>query len=55
MRDERPDVPVLLMSGYTEHEIQQTFAGRASGFLQKPFRAQELYAAVATLLEPTTP
>ncbi|MCU0622384.1 MAG: PAS domain S-box protein [Gemmatimonadaceae bacterium] len=53
MRVERPDVPVLLMSGYTEHELQQTFAGRASGFLQKPFRAQELYAAIGAMLEPT--
>ena len=52
MRVERPEVPVLLMSGYTEHELQQTFAGRASGFLQKPFRAQDLYAAIAGMLAP---
>jgi two-component system, cell cycle sensor histidine kinase and response regulator CckA len=55
MRAERPDVPVLLMSGYTEHELQQTFAGRATGFLQKPFKAQDLYAAIASILASAPP
>ncbi len=50
MRAERPDVPVLLMSGYSEHELQATFTGQVAGFLQKPFRAQDLYSALASFL-----
>ena len=47
----RPTVNVLLMSGYNEHDVTRMFAGRSlSGFLQKPFRADELYASVARSL-----
>ena len=39
----RPDARVLLTSGYTEQEAKQRFRDRAiRGFIQKPFRAQEL-------------
>ncbi len=42
-----PDVPVLLTSGYREREVAAQFAGmEPAGFVQKPFRAEELYAAV---------
>jgi len=43
---------VLLMSGYNEQEVTQRFVGRGlAGFLQKPFRADELYATVARTLQ----
>jgi signal transduction histidine kinase/ActR/RegA family two-component response regulator len=46
------DVRVLLMSGYNEQEVNQMFAGPGpAGFLQKPFRADELYEVVARTLE----
>jgi PAS domain S-box-containing protein len=47
----RPDVRVLLTSGYHETEVTQLFAGRGlAGFLQKPFRADDLYTKVAATL-----
>ena len=46
-----PTVNVLLMSGYNEQDVTRMFEGRRlSGFLQKPFRADELYASVARSL-----
>ncbi len=48
LREVNPSVNVLLMSGYNEQDVTRLFAGRnLSGFLQKPFRAEELYASVA--------
>lgn len=49
MHQAHPDVPVILMSGYSEHDAMLQFAGKGlAGFLQKPFRPQEL----AALLQP---
>ena len=51
LRELRPDVPVVLMSGYNEQEVTRIFEGRGlAGFLQKPFRADELYSTVARAL-----
>lgn len=51
LREAHPTVNVLLMSGYNEQDVTRLFAGRnLSGFLQKPFRADELYASVARCL-----
>ncbi len=44
-------VPVLLMSGYTEHEASTHFGGQGtSGFIQKPFRLDELKEAIRRVL-----
>ena len=53
LRGLRPGVRVLLMSGFTEHDAVGRFAiqGRA-GFLQKPFTADELRAALRAIFEP---
>ncbi len=52
LRELRPNLRVVLMSGYNEHEVTRLFVGRGlAGFLQKPFRADELYATVARILE----
>ena len=46
-----PDVRVLLTSGFREREVTAHFAGmEPAGFVQKPFRAEELYAAVTRAL-----
>jgi two-component system, cell cycle sensor histidine kinase and response regulator CckA len=46
-----PDVCVLLTSGFREREVAAQFAGmEPAGFVQKPFRAEELYAAVTRAL-----
>jgi len=51
LRELQPDVRVLLMSGYNEQEVTRLFVGRGlAGFLQKPFRADELYDRVVATL-----
>ena len=52
MRGIREDIRVLLMSGYNEQEVTQRFIGRGlAGFLQKPFRADDLCAMIARTLD----
>ena len=46
-----PEVCVLLTSGFREREVTAHFVGmEPAGFVQKPFRAEELYAAVTRAL-----
>jgi CheY-like chemotaxis protein len=48
MRKIRPDVKVLLVSGFSEHEA---FCGPApSGFLQKPFKSEDLSGKLQRIL-----
>jgi DNA-binding NtrC family response regulator len=51
LREVKPSVRVVLMSGHNETDVTRLFAGRSlSGYLQKPFRAEELYASIARCL-----
>jgi PAS domain S-box-containing protein len=51
IRSIRPDARVVLMSGYNEQDVTQLFVGRGlAAFLQKPFRAEELYNTIAAAL-----
>jgi PAS domain S-box-containing protein len=53
LRDLRPDVPVLLMSGYNEQEAISRFESKGlAGFLQKPFTVEKLAAKLRSILEP---
>jgi CheY-like chemotaxis protein len=46
-----PALTIILMSGYSEQEVTPLFAGRGlAAFLQKPFRVDELDAAVRRVL-----
>jgi CheY-like chemotaxis protein len=48
----RPDVPVLFMSGYTDHDIvRRGLLDSDQPFLQKPFTPDALIRRVADLLE----
>ena len=48
----RPDLPVLLMSGYTDNEAFRAHAGTGElPFLQKPFSPDSLALQVRTLLD----
>ena len=50
----RPDVPVILSSGYSEDEAAKRFTGKGlAGFLQKPYSAAELAKHVRTALAPS--
>jgi len=51
MRHLAPNVPVLVMSGYSDLEISARFAGLgASGFIQKPFHPRDLIALVSRMV-----
>ncbi len=52
IRAVRADVPIVLMSGYVEDETMRRFAAkRLAGFLQKPFRLDDLRERLDAALE----
>ena len=48
IRAERPGLPVIVMSGYSEPDVTRPVRGRTAwpGFVQKPFRPADLTACV---------
>jgi PAS domain S-box-containing protein len=53
IRKMRPQLPVLLSSGYNEENTMEHFIGKGlSGFLQKPFSINELAAKLHQCLSP---
>ena len=43
----KPDVKVIMSSGFSEHEVAQKFAGKElAGFIQKPYRLSVLKEAI---------
>jgi two-component system, cell cycle sensor histidine kinase and response regulator CckA len=48
----RPDVPIILSSGYGDGEVESRFAARGlAGFLKKPYEPRELIEAIQRALE----
>ncbi len=53
LRRIRPDIKVVLASGYTEAQATSRFCGKGlAGFVQKPFRLDTLRSALKEALEP---
>jgi DNA-binding NarL/FixJ family response regulator len=53
LRRIRPDVRIVLSSGYTEEEATRQFTARdLVGFLQKPYALTDLVRTIRTALEP---
>jgi signal transduction histidine kinase/CheY-like chemotaxis protein len=50
IRQLRPSLPVVMMSGYHEDELRPDLDARISGFIQKPFTPGELARRVRTAL-----
>jgi nitrogen-specific signal transduction histidine kinase/CheY-like chemotaxis protein len=49
----RSDVPVILSSGFSRRDVEHRFAGRhLDGFLQKPYRTEDLIAVIRNVMEP---
>ena len=47
LRRIKPDVRVIMSSGYSEHEVTQKFAGKGlAGFIQKPYKLSLLREAI---------
>jgi CheY-like chemotaxis protein len=52
LRDIRPDVVVVLSSGYNEQDLITRFAGKGlAGFIQKPYRLDELSEIIDGVLD----
>ncbi len=52
MRNINPDVPIIMMSGYTETEMQGVKSGeQPDGFVQKPFRFKDVKKVLYQVLE----
>jgi PAS domain S-box-containing protein len=54
LRTLRPQLPILMMSGYTEQVVAPQFTGSGpgiTGFLQKPFLAEDLIAVLRRFAE----
>ena len=57
IRETRPDLPVILMSGYTEQEVASKLLNGnqgATGFLQKPFLPEDLASVLRPIAQPAT-
>jgi len=53
LRQIRPDVRVILTSGYNEQEATSRFTGKGlAGFIQKPYRYDDLLAKLREILRP---
>jgi FixJ family two-component response regulator len=47
----RDDVPVVLVSGYSDRELSDRYSSHGfAGFLQKPFRKDDLYEMIRSIL-----
>jgi two-component system cell cycle sensor histidine kinase/response regulator CckA len=56
LRTIAPGLPVLLSSGYNEQDATRDFVGKGlAGFVQKPYRPDELIEAVQRVIEQTAP
>ena len=57
LREMKPDLPILMMSGYTEQVVAPQFSNSGpgtTGFLQKPFLAEDLIAVLRRFAESAT-
>jgi PAS domain S-box-containing protein len=55
IRERRPTLPVVLMSGYTEQDVARKLidnAGDSTAFLQKPFLPQDLTRVIRQVVQP---
>ena len=58
LREIRPDLPIIMMSGYTEQAMASQFTGNGPGltaFLQKPFLAEDLMEILRQMAEVAHP
>jgi signal transduction histidine kinase len=51
LRQVKPDVKVIMSSGYNEHEVTQQFTGKGlAGFIQKPYKLSTLKAILKNII-----
>lgn len=53
LKDIKPDLPIMLCSGYSDHEINEAFEGKEiEGFIAKPFEISHLIETVQKFTHP---
>jgi two-component system cell cycle sensor histidine kinase/response regulator CckA len=56
LRSLNPNIPVLLVSGYSEHDVMERFVNTGlTGFIQKPFTKDSLLQQIKPHLQSATP
>jgi PAS domain S-box-containing protein len=56
MKESGLEIPVVLASGFDEHDLARRFAGRGvAGFVQKPYRQEDLAECLRATLASTPP
>ncbi len=55
LREARPDLPVVVVSGYSEFDLSDVLSDPLVRFLPKPFRPNDLTSCVRQVLQPRTP
>jgi len=54
-KEQHPDVPIVIASGYMREELEGKFAkGRIAAFLSKPFELADIQSVMRGLLEPAS-
>lgn len=52
LRTMQPNIPIILCSGYSEHEINTAFVDQTyDGFIQKPFEVNQIIDAISHFLQ----
>jgi signal transduction histidine kinase/ActR/RegA family two-component response regulator len=54
LRESRPDLPVVFISGYAPEDLHDGLISRASGFVMKPFTNDQLCVAIREALDATS-
>jgi CheY-like chemotaxis protein len=55
MNELRPDIPIVISSGYGEIAVRAQFTRGLAGVLRKPFTMAELQDKIAAVLAPGEP
>ena len=52
LRAIRPDIPIMVSSGYSESQVMRYFSGsRVSAFIQKPYTSNKLISNISAVLD----
>jgi CheY-like chemotaxis protein len=54
LRELRPELPLVVMSGYAQDDLGDELTSPSATFIKKPFLAEDLQAAIQRVLSPTT-
>jgi len=53
MNELRPNIPIVISSGYSESAVREQFTSALAGVLRKPYNLSELQEKIASVLKPS--